>query len=167
MKITMDLQEPIMIPIQSYNDDRGLLVPFGDDIDPAVMQRSYYVQNYSRGVIRGLHYHLEEMKMFIIGWGAAKFITLKLPLELAQRNNNEEIKDFIDKQPDVLKSWVMSSRHHALLVIPPRYANGWVGLEDNTTLFSLSNLPFDKAKHDDIRIDPYVIGKDKWEVIGR
>ncbi|MBK7377417.1 MAG: hypothetical protein IPJ03_00120 [Ignavibacteriales bacterium] len=61
----------------------------------------------------------------------------------------------------------MSSRHHALLVVPPLYANGWVGLEEQSTLFSLSNLEFEEAKHDDIRIDPYLIGKDKWEVIGR
>jgi dTDP-4-dehydrorhamnose 3,5-epimerase-like enzyme len=167
MKITFGLKEPIYLPIQSITDDRGVLIPFSDDIDPSAINRAYYVQNYGRGVIRGLHYHLEEMKMFIIGWGAAKFNTLKLPLEIAKRNDKTEIKEFLDKEPGSLKSWVLSSRHHALLVVPPLYANGWVGLEDNTTLFSLSNLTFDKAKHDDIRIDPYIIGKDKWEVIGR
>ncbi|MCF6296427.1 MAG: hypothetical protein L3J08_00315 [Flavobacteriaceae bacterium] len=167
MKVTNDLKEPIYLPIQSITDDRGILVPFADEIDPSAIQRAYYVQNYGRGVIRGLHYHLEEMKMFIIGCGAAKFNTLKLPVEIAKRNNNEEIKVYLAKHPESLKSWVLSSRHHALLVVPPLYANGWVGLEDNTTLFSLSNLTFDKAKYDDIRIDPYIIGKDKWEIIGR
>lgn len=167
MMITNDLTEPAYIPIQSINDDRGLLVPFADDIDPSAIHRAYYVQNYGKGVVRGLHYHLEEMKMFIIGWGAAKFNILKLPLEVAKRNNTEEIIKYYENNPNSLKSYVLSSRHHALLVIPPLYANGWVGLEDNTTLFSLSNLVFEKAKDDDIRIDPYVIGKNKWEVIGR
>jgi len=167
MKITNNLTEPVYLPIQSITDDRGILVPFADEIAPEAINRAYFVQNYGRGVIRGLHYHLEEMKMFIIGWGAAKFNTLKLPLEVAERNENEEIKEFLLKNPNSLKSWVLSSRHHALLVVPPLYANGWVGLEDNTTLFSLSNLTFDKAKNDDIRIDPYVIGNDKWEVRGR
>jgi dTDP-4-dehydrorhamnose 3,5-epimerase-like enzyme len=167
MKITNDLTEPIYLPIQSITDDRGILVPFADDIDPSAINRAYFVQNYGRGVIRGLHYHLEEMKMFTIGYGAAKFNTLKLPVEVAKRNNNEEIKKYLGEHPESLKTWVLSSRHHALLIVPPLYANGWVGLEDNTTLLSLSNLTFDKAKHDDIRIDPYVIGKDKWDVIGR
>jgi len=167
MIITNDLKEPVYLPIQSITDDRGILVPFADDIDPSAIKRAYYVQNYGRGVIRGLHYHLKEMKMFIIGYGAAKFNTLKLPVEIAKRNDNEEIKIYLSEHPESLKSWVLSSRHHALLVVPPLYANGWVGLEDNTTLFSLSNLVFEKAKDDDIRIDPYIIGRDKWEVIGR
>ena len=167
MKITNEITEPVYLPIQSITDDRGILVPFADDIDPSVIQRAYYVQNYGRGVIRGLHYHLEEMKMFIVGCGAAKFNTLKLPVDVAKRKKNDEIKEYIEKNPTALKSWVLSSRHHALLVVPPLYANGWVGLEDQTTLFSLSNLVFEKAKNDDIRIDPYIIGKDKWQVIGR
>ena len=56
---------------------------------------------------------------------------------------------------------------HGTLVIPAFYANGWVSLEDHTILVSLSNLRYDKAKHDDIRINPYVIGEEKWQVIGR
>ena len=167
MKITSDIIEPIYLPIQSITDDRGLLIPFTDEIDGNLIRRAYYVENYGRGVVRGLHYHRKEIKMFIIAHGAAKFNVLKLPLEIAERNNPEEIKNYLKENPQSLKSYVLSSRHHALLVIPPLYANGWVGLEDNTKLFSLSNLEFNEAKEDDIRIDPYIIGKEKWEVIGR
>lgn len=167
MLITEDIKEPVYLPIQSISDDRGVLIPFADHLDSEMIKRGYFVQNYGRGVIRGLHYHVEEIKMFTIATGAAKFNTLKLPLEVAQRNNDEEIKQFLSEHPESLKSYIMSSRHHALLVVPPLYANGWVGLEDNTTLFSLSNLRFEKAIHDDIRINPYIIGREKWEVIGR
>ena len=167
MKITNSITEPIYIPIKSITDDRGLLIPFTDDIDGDMIRRAYFVSNYGRGVIRGLHYHRKEIKMFIIASGAAKFITLKLPIDVAERNNDKEIKEYLSKNEEFLKSFVMSSRHHALLVVPPLYANGWVGLEDNTILFSLSNLIFEEAKHDDIRINPYIIGEDYWKVIGR
>jgi dTDP-4-dehydrorhamnose 3,5-epimerase-like enzyme len=167
MIINEQITSPIFIPIQSYNDDRGILIPFGDNIDPSIIRRSYFVQNYGRGVIRGLHYHLTEMKMFTIAWGAAKFITCALPEDVAKRNINEEIKDFIDQNPDNVKSWVLSSRHHGLLVVPKNHANGWIGLEDNTTLFSLSNLTYNEIEGDDIRIDPYILGEDVWQVKGR
>ena len=62
---------------------------------------------------------------------------------------------------------MLSSRHHGVVIVPAYYANGWVSLEDNTILVSLSNLRFERAMHDDIRIDPYVIDKKYWEVIGR
>jgi len=167
MRITEQITEPIYLPIQSISDDRGILVPFTDNIDGQMIRRAYYVDNYGKGVIRGLHYHRKEIKMFIIAHGAAKFNTLKLPLDIAERNNKDEIKKYFLENPTSLKSFVMSSRHHAVLVVPPLYANGWVGLEEESTLFSLSNLEFEDAKHDDIRIDPYIIGKEKWEVIGR
>lgn len=167
MGINENLSEPVLIPIQAITDDRGLLVPFTDNIPGSMIKRAYFVENYGRGVIRGLHYHRKEIKMFIVPFGAAKFITLKLPLEIAERNNNDEIKEFVGNNPQSLKTFVLSSRFFAVLIIPPLFANGWIGLEDNTILFSLSNLEFSDAKNDDIRINPYIIGKDKWEVIGR
>lgn len=167
MKITENISEVLYLPIQSITDDRGLLIPFADDIDSRMIRRAYFVENYGRGVIRGLHYHRKEIKMFIMASGAAKFNVLKLPLEMAERNEAGEIQKYCRENPEALQSYVMSSRHHALLVVPPLYANGWVGLEDHSILFSLSNLVFEDARHDDIRIDPYLIGEDKWKVLGR
>ena len=40
----------------------------------------------------------------------------------------------------------------AAVIVPPLYANGWIGLEDNSILFSLSNLEWEDAMHDDIRV---------------
>lgn len=167
MKIDESITEPKLIQIQSITDDRGLLVPITDNISGSMIRRAYYVENYGRGVIRGLHYHRKEIKMFIIASGSAKFNTMKLPLEIAERNNTEEIKKYYQANPDSLKTYVMSSRHHSVLIVPPLYANGWIGLEDNSILFSLSNLEWEEAMHDDIRIDPYLIGMEKWEVKGR
>ena len=98
--------------------------------------------------------------------GAAKFITVNLPENIADRKD-DEIKEYLSSHPDAVQSWILSSRHHGVLIIPAYYANGWVSLEDHTILVSLSNLRFEKAKDDDIRINPCLIGEDKWNVIGR
>jgi len=57
MRITEQITEPIYLPIQSISDDRGILIPFTDDIDGQMIKRAYYVDNYGKGVVRGLHYH--------------------------------------------------------------------------------------------------------------
>lgn len=167
MKINATLQEPTLIKVQSISDDRGLLIPFTDYIDHDLFHRCYMVEDYGRGVVRGLHYHKLEAKIFTIASGAGKFITFKLPEALADRNDPEEIRKFAEDHPETVQSWVMSNRHHAVLYIPPYYANGWISLENHTVLTALSNLRYEKAKDDDIRLDPYLIGKHHWEVIGR
>jgi len=166
-KINAKLEVPTLLKIQSISDDRGLLKPFTDDIDHDLFHRCYIVEDYGKGVIRGLHYHKEEMKIFTIVSGAAKFITFKVPEEIADRNKPDEIQKFANENPDSIHSWVLSSRHHGVLIIPAYYANGWMSLEDNTILVSLSNSRFELAMHDDIRIDPYLIDKKYWKVIGR
>lgn len=166
-KVNAGLKEPVFLKIQTISDDRGFLIPFTDFVEKELINRSYIVEDYGRGIIRGLHYHLKEFKIFTIVSGAGKFITFKLPLEMARRNNNDEIRKYAQDHPENIKSFVMSSRHHAVLVIPPLYANGWVSLEDHTILVSLSNLVYEEAKDDDIRIEPMIIGEDYWRVIPR
>jgi len=167
MLIDNSLKEPTLIDVTPYNDDRGMLVPFTDNVNPSLINRSYFVQNYGRHVIRGLHYHLNEFKLFTIAYGAAKFVTCSLPVDLASDNNNDVIKKYVKDNPNSLKTWVISSRCQKLLAIPRHHANGWIGLEDNTTLFSLSNLTYEQIKGDDIRIDPYVLDSKVWSVEAR
>ena len=78
MLITKQLQEPKFTSIQTISDDRGFLVPMTDQIGEELIKRSYIVEDYGRGVIRGLHYHKKEFKIFTIVSGAGKFITFKL-----------------------------------------------------------------------------------------
>ncbi len=166
-KIDQSIKEPALLKIQSISDDRGLLKPITDDIDHSLFHRCYIVEDYGSGIIRGLHYHKLEMKIFTIVSGAGKFITMKLPEELADNNDKNEIEKYLSENPASIQSWVLSSRHHGVLVVPAYYANGWVSLEDKTILVSLSNLRYEQALEDDIRIDPYIIGAKKWEVLGR
>ena len=165
-KIDASITEPTLLKVQSISDDRGYLVPITDDIDHDLFHRCYIVGDYGKGVIRGLHYHKLEAKVFTIVSGAAKFVTVKLPEDVADNNDEMEIYDFLVDNPELVQTFVLSSRHHGVLYVPPFYANGWVSLEDNTVLTSLSNLRFDKAKDDDIRINPHVVD-DVWSVIGR
>jgi dTDP-4-dehydrorhamnose 3,5-epimerase-like enzyme len=167
-KYTLEsIKEPTLVQIQSISDDRGILIPFSDDIDHTLFHRCYVVEDYGKGVIRGLHYHFKEFKIFNIVSGAAKFITFLLPEDMGIRNNNDEITEYAKNHPEYIRSFVMSSRHHGVLLVPPKYANGWVSLEDGTVLVSLGNLRWDEAKHDDIRINPLTIGDHYWKVIGR
>src|SRR4030042_2309330 len=108
MKINSTITEPMLIKIQSISDDRGILIPFTDDIDHELFHRCYLVEDYGKGVIRGLHYHKKEIKVFTIASGAAKFITFKLSPEIAGRNDPEEIASFARKNTEAIKSWVMS-----------------------------------------------------------
>jgi len=164
-KIDSSIKEPTLLKIQSISDDRGYLIPITDDRDHHLFHRCYIVGNYGKDVIRGLHYHKLETNVFTIVSGAAKFITLKLPEDMANRNDEVEIEDYIYETPESVQTFVLSDKHHGVLVIPPYYANGWISLEDNTVLTSLSNLRFEQAIDDDIRINPYIIPE--WEVVGR
>lgn len=166
-KIDMTLSEPTLLKVQSISDDRGFLVPFTDDIDHALFKRSYIVENYGKGVIRGLHYHKDEIKVFTMASGAAKFVTFKLPPEMIDRNEPAEIAAHAKKYPETVKTWVLSNRHHGVLVIPACFANGWISLEDNSVLVSLSSSRFEEAMQDDYRLDPMIIGENYWKVIGR
>lgn len=165
-KIDGNTKVPTLLKIQSISDDRGLLVPITDDIDHHLFHRCYIVENYGSGVIRGLHYHKLETKVFTIVSGAAKFVTLRLPEDIADRNDEEEIKEYIKANQDSVQTFVLSNRHHAVLIVPPYYANGWISLEEHTVLTSLSSLRHEQAAEDDIRINPYIVG-DTWKTIGR
>ncbi len=166
-KADLSLTEPILLKIQSISDDRGLLIPFTDDLDDALFKRSYLVEDYGKGVIRGLHYHKKEMKVFTMASGAAKFVTFRLPVEMVDRNDRQEIADYAKNHPESIKTWVLSNRHHGVLVIPAFFANGWISLEDHSVLAALSNSRFEEAMNDDFRLDPMIIGETYWRVIGR
>jgi dTDP-4-dehydrorhamnose 3,5-epimerase-like enzyme len=162
-----DLTEPHLELVQSISDDRGILVPFTDNVDDELFKRSYFVEDYGPGVIRGLHYHEFETKIFTVSSGAGKFVTVKLSREMAKEASHDEIVAHLADHPEHIKTFVLSSRHHGVLLIPPYFANGWISLEGGTTLVALSSLRFEQARDDDWRLDPFIIDKTYWEVIGR
>ena len=180
--IKSNVKAPVLLEVPSISDDRGLLIPFTDYVDDKLFKRCYMVENYGKGVIRGLHYHQKETKVFTVACGAAKFVTVSIPADIAKTGNVEEVRahfrrseamewddserKWCNSNKEIIQTHVISSRHHAVLVVPPFFANGWVSLEEHTVLVSLSSLRFEQAKKDDIRFDPYVLG-DLWRVKGR
>ncbi|MEW6407110.1 MAG: dTDP-4-dehydrorhamnose 3,5-epimerase family protein [Patescibacteria group bacterium] len=146
------ITKPQLLNIEFHCDDRGYLVPLTNNLDRTLqkkIKRTYVVGNFSKGVIRGLHFHKKEIKIFYIARGAAKFVAInpKLPK-----------KDFY--------AHVLSDKKSALFIIPPGYANGWVSLSDNTILISLSTSTFQESVKDDIRFSPYEWG-DIWNIRAR
>lgn len=146
-------KKPKVIELKVFSDDRGIFVPILDEIQRfssmiGGIKRIYYAVNPARGVIRGFHYHEKEWKFFVVTNGTAKFVIL-------DPNNPSEIYTFVS-----------SKRKPNLIIIPPKYANGWTSLEDNTILVGASNLTTEESLADDKRFEPHKFG-DVWTVKGR
>ena len=137
--------KPLLINLECYIDDRGFLYQiYGQykDVFPE-LKRVYVVGNFSKGIIRGFHKHLNEWKGYFVVLGSAKFVTV-------DENKN-------------IATYILSMRKPAVLIVPPNYYHGWVSLEDNTILIGLSNKSLEESLSDDIRIDPFTFGKEIWE----
>ena len=177
MKINEDLKDAALLKLNSISDERGYLTPVTDDIDPSLLRRTCIVGNFGRGVQRGLHYHRKEWKLYSVVTGAAKFISVKFPVEnfdsldfsgfpvdVAELQFSQQIEKYINKNPSALKTYVISARSPALFVIPAGHANGWVSLEENTNIIFSSNLTYGEAKDDDYRFSPSLIKEDHWKI---
>jgi dTDP-4-dehydrorhamnose 3,5-epimerase len=130
-------------------DDRGVLLQLfeiknkkisfdGQNyIDLPPIKRIYLIRNFSKDIIRGMHYHEYEWKYFIVIRGSAKFVISPTP------HIGEETKTF-----------VLSETKPEVLIVPPGNYNGWIALEDNTLLLGMSNFSLEESLNDDKRIPP-------------
>lgn len=164
MIIKEDLQRPIFVPLQTISDERGFIIPFCDFLDAKLIKRFYFVENYSNEVLRGLHYHKAELKIFGIISGAAKFNCLSIPEQLVSKNNESVIKSYIHNHLDDIMSFTMSENHFGLLAVPPLYACGWISLRPETRMVVISNKSLLESKQDFYFIDPELFTEDKWKV---
>lgn len=144
---------PQTINIDTHPDDRGIFVPITNSsqklpVSDLPAKRNYLIYNFGKGVIRGFHLHKKEWKYFLVINGAAKFIAINT------------------KKPEDKFEFISSDRKPVLIVVPPGYANGWVSLEEKTTLFCISTSSFEESIKDDIRINPLKWG-DFWTVKAR
>lgn len=89
--------------------------------------------------------------MFYIIKGAAKFIAVN------------------PDDPNEKYEFVITERKPKLVVVPPKYANGWISLADDTLLVALSSRTIDEIRsdNDDIRYDPFRWGREIWKVKAR
>jgi len=163
-KINKDLKETKLINTLVLNDQRGFLSPLTDDIDPDLINRACFVGDYGRGVIRGVHYHKKEWKIYTVLTGAAKFLSVDIPEDLVDNNDELAIKEFLKANPSSISSYVLSYRSPKILVIPPYHANGWMSLEENTNIIFLSNLTYKEALSDDYRYRHSIVSSKYWEL---
>lgn len=120
-------------------DDRGT-VRFVNDFDFKNVKRFYQVNNHRRGFIRAWHAHKHEDKYVYVSSGSALIGVVNL--------ETEEIDTFI-----------LSENKPRILWIPANSANGFMSLEENTSVIFFSSKTLDESQDDDIRF-PY----DKWNI---
>lgn len=120
-------------------DDRGT-VRFVNDFDFKKVKRFYQVNNHRKGFIRAWHGHKEEDKYVYVSSGSALVGVVNL--------ETEEVEKF-----------VLSANKPRILWVPANSANGFMSLEEDTTVIFFSSKTLEESKDDDIRF-PY----DKWDI---
>lgn len=120
-------------------DDRGT-VRFVNDFDFKNVKRFYQVNNHRKGFIRAWHGHKKEDKYVYVTSGSALVGVVNL--------ETEEVDKF-----------VLSANKPRILWVPANSANGFMSLEENTTVIFFSSKTLEESKDDDIRF-PY----DKWDI---
>jgi dTDP-4-dehydrorhamnose 3,5-epimerase-like enzyme len=139
---------PEVYDIPVYQDDRGFVYCVRDHLFSDMIQRTYIVENHSRGLVRAWHGHRK---------GDTYMHVLSGVVKLAAMN--------IDNEEDVTCA-VLTDRKPQLFYVPAGFYNGAVSLTDNTKILVYSTLTFDQVKSDDQRLD-WKVNKKIWEVKNR
>lgn len=134
-------------PLEVFSDDRGNLfeVLRRDDKDFSSFGQVYFVEDRTPFTIRAFHRHFKMWDWFCITHGSAKFIFFDKP----------------EHEPEVV---VVDSKQPRLIAVPPKIWHGWTSLEPKTQMLSIASQPYDKKKPDEERCDPYILGKDIWQI---
>jgi len=147
VEMVRNLIEPTIINLQAHIDDRGILWQiFDQEID---LKRIYIIRNHKAGTIRGFHSHKQETKIYFVSQGVAKFIILD------------------PSGVSIKKTYVLSDKNPTIIYIPPTYPHGWINLTDDTILIGLSDKSLEESIKDDIRFEPFILGKEIWKVKSR
>jgi len=151
---TIGMKDLRLIPGGVAVDDRGCL-NFANDFNFYGVKRFYQVQNFSTSTIRAFHGHLREAKYVYVAKGSAIVAAVELD-DIKSPSKNKKVNRFIlsDKKPQVL-------------FIPPKYANGFRPLEEDTRILFFSTSSLEESKGDDYRFPVDYWGKDVWEVENR
>ena len=135
-------------------DDRGSL-NFANDFNFYGIKRFYQVQNFSTSTIRAFHGHLKEAKYVYVAKGSAIVAVVKLD-NIETPSKHQEVKRFI-----------LSDKNPQILFIPPKHANGFRPLEEDTRIIFFSTSSLEESKGDDYRFPIDYWGEEIWEVENR
>ncbi|MFW9824696.1 MAG: NAD-dependent epimerase/dehydratase family protein [Candidatus Thorarchaeota archaeon] len=135
-------------------DDRGS-VSFANDFNFYGIKRFYQVQNFSTSTIRAFHGHLKEAKYVYVAKGSAILATVELD-DVESPSKHQKVERFI-----------LSDKNPQILFIPPKHANGFRPLEQDTRIIFFSTSSLEESKGDDFRYPADYWGKDIWGVEDR
>lgn len=135
-------------------DDRGTL-NFANEFNFYGVKRFYQVQNFSTSTIRAFHGHLREAKYVYVPKGSAIVAVVKID------NEESPMKD------QKVHRFVLSDKNPQVLFIPPRHANGFRPLENDTRIIFFSTSSLEESKGDDYRYPADYWGNEIWEIENR
>jgi dTDP-4-dehydrorhamnose 3,5-epimerase len=151
---TIGMRDLQIIPGGIAVDDRGCLI-FANDFNFYGVKRFYQVQNFSTFTIRAFHGHLKEAKYVFVAKGSAIVAAVELD-DVKSPSKNLKVNRF-----------VLSDKNPQVLFIPPKYANGFRPLEEDTRILFFSTSSLEESKGDDYRFPIDYWGKEVWEVENR
>jgi nucleoside-diphosphate-sugar epimerase/dTDP-4-dehydrorhamnose 3,5-epimerase-like enzyme len=143
-----------LIPGGVAVDDRGLL-NYANEFNFYGVKRFYQVQNFSTSTIRAFHGHLNEAKYVYVSKGSAIVAAVELD-DYESPSKKQKVNRFI-----------LSDKNPQILFIPPKYANGFRPLENDTRILFFSTSSLEESKGDDYRYPADYWGENIWEVENR
>ncbi|MDP3685636.1 MAG: dTDP-4-dehydrorhamnose 3,5-epimerase family protein [bacterium] len=135
-------------------DDRGL-VRFINAFRFQDVKRFYCVENFSLDTVRAFHGHQHEAKHITVVRGSA--IIAAVPFDDPR----------MPRKDVPVERFIVSAAKPAIVSIPPRYANGFKALEQQTVLLVFSTATVEESKTDDYRFPADYWGTQVWEVPSR
>lgn len=141
-------EKPEVFDIPVYQDDRGFVYCARDNMFDDMIQRTYIVENHSRGLIRCWHGHRKGDTYIHVFRGVVKLAAMNM-----------------DNHKDITCA-VLTERKPQLFYIPAGFYNGACSLTDNTKILVYSTLTFEQVKKDDERLD-WNVRKEIWDVKNR
>jgi len=156
LKVSKAIEEKEIHIIQGgvFVDDRGTLT-FANDFHFFGVKRFYQVKNFSTNTIRAFHGHLKEAKFVYVAKGSAIVAAVKFD-DIKKPSKSEKVHRYI-----------LSDKNAQILFIPPKYANGFKPLEEDTRVLFFSTSSLEESTGDDYRFPIDYWGKEVWEVENR
>ena len=143
----MTKQEPKILELGRFVDDRGSLDQIYNSVLNFKLKRIYFISPL-RGIIRGMHGHKREWKAFVVLRGSVTFVTHPMGIKSSKAS----------------KIFTLNSKKPQILVIPKRYYNGFVALENESEILGLSSSTLAESLKDDFRKPWNEFGDEPWEV---
>jgi dTDP-4-dehydrorhamnose 3,5-epimerase-like enzyme len=130
--------EPVLFRGALAVDDRGT-VSFVNDFDLEPVRRFYVVRNHRPGFVRAWHAHRHERKFVTVLQGTALVCCVR-------------IDDWERPSPDLpVSRYVLSAQAPSVLAVPEGYANGFMTLDEETSVLFFSSSTLEESTGDDIR----------------